>query len=154
MTDQAHPITEAELEALARIMNAHWPARPLIAGDFDLQIMARELAANGVTLEDAHQAVRDLVADGFQWGPRAPDIMRVVNRRRQPNPDAAPQRAPARGDVGPDGLRRWERDALIVFRNTGDPYALQELERDGSDVARAAAVQARALYPQALPPTK
>ena len=136
-----HPITVAELEALARIMNAHWPARPLVAGDFDLQVMAGELAANGVALEDAHQAVRELVADGFQWGPRAPDIMRVVRRRR--GGAAAGPRPVARGEVGPDGLARWERDAIAAARNTGVLDFLREVERDGSEVARAQATALR-----------
>lgn len=139
-----HPITEAELEALARIVNAHWPARPLVGGDFDLQVMARELHANGVTLEDAHQAVRDLVAEGFQWSPRAPDIMRKVNHRRAPS--GPPPVAAARSDVLPNGLRRWEQDALTAYRNTGVEAFLAEVERDGSDAARAAASAARTGY--------
>jgi hypothetical protein len=48
-----------------------------------------------------------------------------------------------RDDVGEDGLRRWERDDLSIYRNTGLEAALADIERDGSDLARQEAQRLR-----------
>jgi hypothetical protein len=57
-----------------------------------------------------------------------------------------------RDDVGSDGLRRWERDDLQSFANTGEPAFLQEIMDIGSAVARARATRLLAAAPSVKPP--
>jgi hypothetical protein len=44
-----------------------------------------------------------------------------------------------RDDVGADGLRRWERDDLARYANTGETGFLDAILDEGSPVARARA---------------
>jgi hypothetical protein len=57
-----------------------------------------------------------------------------------------------REDVGSDGLRRWERDDLQSFANTGEPAFLQEIMDIGSAVARARATRLLAAAPPVRSP--
>lgn len=86
--------------------------------------------------QDSEEVARRL--DVFQAKVRAATGAPAPAAEPEPEPPAAEPVATtaASEEVGDDGLRKWERDALTTFRNVGDPACLDEVYARGSDAAR------------------
>lgn len=91
MTVPARTLRPASGALLAQQINAHWP-HPVMTPD-DEAALADALAAAGVGEQEALEALTEIIADGREFQPRAPQIIAKAREQREraaawaPNPE-------------------------------------------------------------------
>lgn len=76
----ADPITDGEGLRVVAVLTAHWP-HPVFTPPDALAFVAA-LRHAGVGYQAATDAVRDLIAEGREYQPRAPHVIAAHRRRR------------------------------------------------------------------------
>lgn len=73
-------MTDREAKKIAVLIESHWP-RPEFT-DVDIAVMAESMRRMDVTVDEAVDAVQQLVCAGERFQPRAPQLAPVIRSQR------------------------------------------------------------------------